>query len=1048
MLTAAVGQAAIGQAAGSLVQPAAEAGKGLYGCLKSKYDYAKHWKENYDELQKEKGFLICRKEDVNRIISTRSPTMEPKSECSLWLVHVEEKNNEVGQLEMRYNKEKDASCGFFRLCPRAKLSKDILKMTQSVVALKDKMNSTTDILRRKDIFAKCKNLKEESNDVPSITQHVEKLLNFLKEVKSIGIHGSYGVGKTTIMKSLHTRVEKDNMFDTVIWVTVPKDGRVDQIQKAVLERLNIRGEDSGSEDHIGDVISKVLDKKKYLLLLDEVNSAIDLNRIGISHDHGKVVLASRSKLIYLGMDVDEQHEVKRLSQEDAWKLFHDIVGKEVNNPLLQKTAELILKHCGGLPQVIKALGKYLKEHLKENCHLDLLSSTLTSLRAYESSPPEPMQPVFDAFKLFYDELDQCSKSSLLYSASFPDDHEIYRDHLIECWKAEQFIPEYETFTKARDFGKFMLHKLLDRHLFEQGKSRKFVRLPIVFRDAALRMAKKYNELELYVPDEQVVQHDNFTVQQWRNARVISLIDKDVNLPKSPEYLNVSTLFLQNSQSLTTLHESFFNHMSGLKVLDLRGTKIESLPPSVSKLSNLKALYVNGCHRLTQLPQEIKLVKDLEVLDVSSTGMLGLPSMVGDLIHLRCLRASFRVLIGNGDRSDSLPVAMIPRNTLSNGNCIGTLPVDVTPANTLSNGNCIDTLPPDMIIPPNTLSKLRFLEELSIRVDLLDPRWIVIATRIAEEVATLEMLTSISFYFPSVECLETFWNCRKTRNAQAKKDLRSFKLFVGSCQITQAHEINVSELTASRYLRYSAGAGTPPIVIKEVLEQACAFELIAHQNIRSLSDIGVEKMGCLELCRVEGCNEMTTVIGSNASANAAFQSLKELHLRRLQELNSICHGPVAVGNFSQLSTLMFYDCPKIKKILSFEITRQLSHLKHLRVEDCPEVIEIIEEAGSPSVRPVSSPEIVELVSLEGLEVLELRNLEGLARIYQDESFEWPALKKIEITGCANLYRLSLGVRNAPKLHSIQCSKTWWCALPSLEGEVRDRLEKYCQFVTEK
>ncbi|KAL9269626.1 putative disease resistance protein [Drosera capensis] len=1046
MFTVAVGQAAIGQAAGSLVQPAAEAGKGLYGCLKRKYDYAKHLTENYNKLLTEKQVLICKKEDAERRIFIKGQTMEPTKECSFWLHRVEEKNNEVGQLEMRYNKEKDASCCFFRLFPRAKLSKDILKMTQSVVALKEEMNSMTNTLEQKDIFTDRK-LPKELNDVPSITQHVEKLLNFLKdkEVNRIGIHGSYGVGKTTIMKSLHTRVEKDNMFDSVIWVTVPKDGRVDQIQKAVLERLNVRNEDGGSEDRIGNLISQVLDKKNYLLLLDEVNSAIDLDRIGISHDHGKVVLASRSKPICHGMDLDEQYEVNRLSKEDAWKLFHDIVGKEVNNPLLQTKAELILKQCGGLPQVIKALGKYLKG----NCREDFFSMTLTSLRTHKAPPLEPMQEVFDAFKLFYDVLDDRLQFSLLYSASFPDDHEIYRDHLIECWKAEQLIPEDETFTIARDCGKVMLQKLLDRHLFEQGKSKKFVRLPMLFRNAALRMANKHKTLELLATDARVVPHDYFTVEKWRNARVISFIHKDVNLPISPECLNVSTLFLQNSRSVTTLDESFFQHMSGLKVLDLCGTGIESLPPSVSKLSNLKALYVNDCRRLTWLPEEIKQVKDLEVLDVSSTGMLGLPIVIGDLTHLRCLRASFRVLMGNENCIDSLLVAMIPPNMHSNGNCIDTLPVDVIPANTLSNGNCIDTPPVDDIIPPNTLSKLHLLEELSIGVDPMDPRWINIATRIAEEVARLEMLTSISLYFPSVECLETFWSCRKTINAQAKRGLRSFKLFVGSYQRTQAHEINVSQLTASGYLRYSAGAGTP-MVIKDVLEQACAFELIAHQNIHSLSEFGVEKMGCLELCIVEECNEMTTVIGSDASANAAFQSLKELRLLRLQKLNSICHGPVTLGNFSQLSTLTFYDCPKIMKIFSFEITTQLSHLKHLRVEECPEVIKIIEEAGSPSVRPVPSPETVELVSLEGLEVLELVNLKGLAHIYHDESFEWPApaLKKIEIMGCPNLSNLSLGVRNAPELHSIRCSKTWWSALASLEGEVRERLEKYCLFVTEE
>ncbi|GAB2301056.1 hypothetical protein Dimus_035092 [Dionaea muscipula] len=42
-------------AAGSLVQPAADAGKGIYIYLKQKYHYAKNLHENYDELLEEAG---------------------------------------------------------------------------------------------------------------------------------------------------------------------------------------------------------------------------------------------------------------------------------------------------------------------------------------------------------------------------------------------------------------------------------------------------------------------------------------------------------------------------------------------------------------------------------------------------------------------------------------------------------------------------------------------------------------------------------------------------------------------------------------------------------------------------------------------------------------------------------------------------------------------------------------------------------------------------------------------------------------------------------
>ncbi|GAB2294316.1 hypothetical protein Dimus_028526 [Dionaea muscipula] len=987
---------AAGQAAGSLVQPAADAGKGLYGYLKQKYDNAKNLHKNYDKLLEEEGFLICREDDVNGKIRGEQATMEPTHECVCWLILVREKNVKVVQVKARYEKERSSSCGFFHLFRRSKLSEDILEMTRSVVSLRDKMNLGNDILVRKKPVPVQNMSANEMAAVPSVAEHVNRLVKFIRDEKlhRIGIFGMPGVGKTTIMKNLNDKVneEEDHMFDIVIWVTVSKDGDIiEQIQKAILERLNLADKVIGRTRHDKEcLISDVLGKMKYLLLVDEVYSVIDLDRLGIrkSRDHGIVVLTTREKLICNEMDADEYYEVKGLSKKDAWKLFRDTVGEKVDYPPLKPTANLILELCGGLPQVIKAVGRHLKDDVSEG----FFSSTLRKLQSPKSEPLRPMKEIFEAFRLLYDGLttDQV-KHGLLYSASFPGDHEIYQDYLIECWKAEQLISDAETWREARDSGQDMVVQLIDKYMFYLGKSNKYVKMPIIFRNAALRMAASHPVLELLVSnadEEEEEVEDYLSAGKWENARVISLVHTHIqnqNLPENPVCPKLSTLFLQNNQTLTTIPGSFFNCVPRLKVLDLYGTGIQSLPASISKLSSLRALYLNGCDKLVSLPEEIKHLKDLEVLDICGTGMHHcLPTVVGELTRLRCLRASFRAFVGNG-------------------------------------GNHFhEALPDDDV----ALSKLSLLEELSIVVDPKESSWNAFAPKIAAGMAKLKKLTGISFYFPSTECLETFWNSTPERK------LRSFKLLVGSYEMDPTHEVNIPELVAPRHLRYSAGVGTPEVITK-VLKQACAFELIAHRNTISLSEFGIQEMQSLEFCSLQECIEMKSIVGSNVS-DAAFQWLKELRLRGLQELSSICDGAVVSGSFSKLTTLTFYECPSMVKVLSFEITKQLIQLHRLRVEACPGVTDIIEAEVPPSVG-----------TLPRLEILELVNLNGLLRIYPDGSFKWPSLQKIEMNGCDKLSGLPLGIENAPRLQFIRCRGAWWSKTASLDNKTN--LEKYCHFI---
>lgn len=989
-----------GQAAGSLVGPATEAGKGIFNSLKRKYDYIKNLDQNYEKLNMEARYLSSREKDVNELISRNKVIMEKTHECDTWLQDVGRMTRILEDLKTRYQKSSHGSCAPCRLYTRLNLSRETVKMTNSVVDLRDRMNLEHILLTERNPDRVEKKYPKKIHEVPSLSENVEKLLEYLKveDIKRIGIYGMPGVGKTTILENLNDEVEKVQIFDIVIWVTVSKEVSLLLIQQTILKRLSMKVEGGDCDiENQATLISKSLENKKYLLLLDEVFSKVDLRRVGIydGHLNGKVVIATRERVICDLMETNEEIKVERLSRDDARKMFRDAVGEAVDHPHIKPIAERVLKQCGELPQVIRAVGRHLKDKLNE----DLWHNTLSKLRSPNTFQMKDTEDVFNVFKVAYEELHGTLRDCLLYGASFPEDHEIYRDYLVECWKAEELIGIGETFRTTRVEGHSYLETLIDRCLFDRCRSTKYVKMPIIFRNTALRMASQH---KLLVRESEEIENHP-PVAKWANAKVISLVNSNLNeLPDKPECFMISTLFLQKNEDLSAIPISFFECMSTLKILDLCGTSIKFLPPSISNLINLRGLYLNDCKKLVHLPEEVEHLQNLEVLDIRRTGIQGLCTVIGNLTCLRCLRLSFTSSEGNQ-------------------NHVGANGTDV--------------------IRTKIIEKLPQLEELTIDADPKEPRWNEIAPGIAAELANLEKLSTLSFYFPSTESLETFTkNSISWKNGTSRpgNNLRSFNIYVGSFKTeieTDNPLFDVSNCSGHRYLHYKGGKDTPN-VIKDVLKRACAFELIGHHDITNLSDFSIDAMECLEICLVEGCITLENIIEDHVpDTPPAFPWLRKLHLLNLQRLNDICPGPVSPGSFARLTTLTLFDCPNVIKVVSWEMAKQLCELQHLKVGKCCQVREIIEVDAQCSETGGVFPK---------LKIIELVMLEGLVSIISNDSFQWRDLQKIEIIECDKLVNLCLSTMNTMKLRSIRCSEAWWEAL-TLNEEVKAHLQGFCFFV---
>ncbi|KAM3270966.1 hypothetical protein P3S67_029168 [Capsicum chacoense] len=95
----------------------------------------------------------------------------------------------------------------------------------------------------------------------------------------VGVWGTEGVGKTTLVKNLNNELLKNvpssklSIGVVVIWVTVPKPPiDVGKIQPQIASRLNLKVDNEASVERISSKIcERFKEEKSFLLILDEMS---------------------------------------------------------------------------------------------------------------------------------------------------------------------------------------------------------------------------------------------------------------------------------------------------------------------------------------------------------------------------------------------------------------------------------------------------------------------------------------------------------------------------------------------------------------------------------------------------------------------------------------------------------------------------------------------------------------------------------------------------------------------------------------------------------
>lgn len=499
-------------------------------------------------------------------------------------------------------------------------------------------------------------------------------------VSVVSIVGLGGVGKTALAQLVYNDDKVKDCFQLKMWVCHgdPEIFDMDLIIKEILksahdmcpgdpEMTNLHDIENKSLDQLQRHLRKVVDGKKYLLVLDDLWNEdrqrwLELRSFLTGGTWGsKILITTRNQLVVQTTN-SKSVVLHGLSEDKSWELFEKMAfgdEKESLDLRLEEIGRDIVKKCAGVPLAIRTIGsllynkkeydwRYFKEH--ELSKIDKLD-----------------HGIMDVLKLSYDHLPSQLKHCFAYCALFPKDYVFDKQTMIQLWIAQGFIESLNENEDLEEIGDFYVSELLCRSFLEVGVvdydtgEMQMFKMHDLMHDLSLKVAGDECKMVNLNEGSMVggIRHASFASQSSSLEEVISLLEVTnlrtflslKNLSQN-EYYSIFSKF-RHCRTLVLAYADFCippslgTRLKHLRFLDVsENLFITSLPDSITDLLNLQTLKLSGCKKLTILPKHLRKLVNLRHLLIERCDSLS--HMPCGLNHLSSLQTLSQFIIQKMD----------------------------------------------------------------------------------------------------------------------------------------------------------------------------------------------------------------------------------------------------------------------------------------------------------------------------------------------------------------------------------------------------------------
>ncbi|KAL5726078.1 hypothetical protein ACHQM5_009149 [Ranunculus cassubicifolius] len=887
---------------------------------------------------------------------------------------------------------------------------------------------------------------EDFNALASRASTAEAILKAILDdaTNLVGVHGMPGVGKTTLIKAIAKQVKEEQLFQEVVVVVVSQNPSLIKLQGDIAEALDM----SLTGDNLFRRAERLFerlnqDTKTTLVILDDVWDRIELSEVGIPYKNKgkccKVVFTTRFGDVCDKMEADTKIEVAVLPEKDSWLLFQQKTGNVEDSSL----ARDLLNECKGLPLAIVTLGLALR-----NKDAIVWEDALKQLR---KSIYKGMSSVISSIKLSYDFLEsEDVKICFLFCCLFPEDHVIELEGLLTYVMGEELLEVVDTYDEARG----RLHSILDilassGLLLKDEYGQKTMH--DVVRDTAISIA---------VEEQRHIVKAGMNLSEWPdmklgNCKRLSMMYNWIEwLPITPiKAPHLQALFLNGNTWLTELPSDVFADMKCLMTLDLSRTAIQSLPPSLSFLQNLRTLLLNQT-ALRNLSPIDKLEK-LEVLSLHfSVKVEEFPEEMGNLSNLKVLDLSYTSFTNS--------------------------------------------------INPNIISKLHRLETFHLwRSKVYQPKPDFEELEFFREIGSLSRLTSLELLVHNPEL------CHIEIPGSFLVNLTRFHI-----EVNYKTEALRRSILSSLCLREITGKQVANWVLV-LLGKTYDLHLVECPDLKSVTEFGAaEGMNHnLKILWLERCPKMECLINNTGLPESncrgyEFRHLEELKIEDMDAFVEICKGTnppprllsklkklmvwscnslvtaiprnflnlevllelVIVGCqnllyvvepeeeekseeslvsnicrisetpiFHNLKHIQMCDIPKIKYVFTMRVARSLLHLEDLDIRECSEMEVLFKYGDGEDVK--CDQDFKDTAILPRLKNLSLGKAPKLKSFTNNQNLvmELPSLEELMVFNCGILERLPFGTTSLPNLKTFKTEQEIFDRLEWEDESVKSRLQ---------